>query len=73
MKVYICFSDNGETYEDYDYGIDSIHETYEGATSAIERRGFHEVKARHNQRTWELVQNEWATYSAWIEEWKVMA
>ena len=71
MKVYICFSDNGESWEDYWYGIDSVHETYEGAKEAIERRGFHEVEERHNRRTWELKQGDWSTCSAWIEEWEV--
>ena len=72
MKVYIVFSDNGESWEDYSYGIDSVHETYGGALTAIERRGFHEVKARHNRRTWELAQGEYI-FSAWVEEWEVLA
>ena len=71
MNVYICFSNNGESWEDYWYGIDSVHETYEGAVAAIERRGFHEVEALHGRRTWELKQDSWPTCSAWIEEWEV--
>lgn len=70
-SVYICFLDNGESWEDYWYGIDSVHETYEGAKAAIELRGFHEVEERHSRRTWELKQGDWSTCSAWIKKWEV--
>lgn len=71
MSVYICFYDNGESWEDYWYGIVSIHETFEGAVAAIELRGFREVGERHGRRTWELKQGDWPTCSAWIEKWEV--
>jgi len=47
MKVHVVDIDNGEDWEDYSHWVDSVHQTYRGATEYLISKGF-SVCARNN-------------------------